>query len=200
MGPSALGAPERRANDARMEILVVESAPHLAESIRSSLTSAGHSVATCTGDDVDGPCRSLANGVDCPLGRHVDVAVLVRDETSAGSLDEMGAICAQRHRVPMTVVDPSPAEGVTELVERAATAGRERLEATSARLVEDAIGGASATVRRSRNNVRVTLSLPATSDMPLWKAVDTARAVIREFDPYVAAIDIDVADAPSLPA
>lgn len=97
-------------NVAPLNVMVMESDRHAADSAVRELTDAGHVVLRC--HDVGAaafPCRGLANRSDCPLHSHaVDVALTVRSRPrSQPTATEDGARCALMARLPVVVAGPA---------------------------------------------------------------------------------------------
>lgn len=179
---------------AAMKLLVLESEQGLARTVTSALTGAGHQVATCTDADSDSPCRNVDEPFGCPLDHPIDVAVVVRPLGSADTLREMGAVCAERRRVPVVRVEPTNVD-LEQTLRAAAAAGKDRTEAACAAAVRAALAPDEVRVEVSRDHdrtsVRVDLSEQA-ADLAVWAVADRAREAVRRYDPFVKAIDISV--------
>ena len=89
-----------------MKILLVADHPDDARTVEASLLGDGHSVTTCN-DRSGGPCRGVEHLDDCPLESSVDLAVVARSPHGRRGIEEMGSVCAARHRVGVVEIDPS---------------------------------------------------------------------------------------------
>jgi len=180
-----------------MKLLVLESEPGLARNVTTALTGAGHQVATCTDADSDSPCRSIDQPSGCPLDHHIDAAVVVRPLGAADSLREMGAVCAERRRVPVVRVEPTNVD-LERTLRAAAAAGKDRTEAACAAAVRGALAPEAVRVEvareRDRTSVTIELSEQDTGAV-VWAVADRAREAVRRYDPFVKAIDISVSSA-----
>ena len=180
-----------------MELLLVEAQPGKALLLRDRLTAAGHHVESCTDEDTGGPCRSVSVGVECPLRRHVDLAVVARGEGVDDSLFEMGAICAERHRVPVMCIDPAEPDALDQ-IRVAAASGKDRLEARYAAEVRSALsehGVITVEAERQPDRVHVTVGVLASDARARAAVADRVREVVRRFDRYVSTIDVSVTTA-----
>jgi hypothetical protein len=178
-----------------MKVLMVESQLGIADKLSTVLAEAGHQVLSCADEITDGPCRSVDNPGECPLHQRVDIAVVVRPEGSPDTLLEMGAVCAERHRIPVVHVDPSTTGDVGRLVHNALAAGRDRIEAAYAAAVRAALASDQASVEVGGDSSRiwVRVGLPASGDHgPVWSIADRARTAIRGYDPFVRSIDVSI--------
>ena len=178
-----------------MKLLLIESAPGNAAVIEQELLANGHEVVSCT-DDQGGPCRGAADHHECPLEQHVDLAIVAREPDAPRLLGEMGAVCAGRHRVPVIEVDPeNPAEDLPDLTVANALAAR-KVEAGYAQAVRNELGRVPALVdvRREPNRIVANVQVPASEGTParLSAVADRARKAVREHDPYVGNIDVNV--------
>ncbi len=188
-----------------MKLLLIESAPGSASSVHQHLVSEGHEVLSCNDHD-GGPCRGVADHAQCPLHDHVDLAVVARPHDESHTLNEMGAVCAAQHRVPMVEVDPAWADDEMPSVSVAGALATRRVEAAYAAAVKhelsDSLGdtGCEVVVSRRPNRVHVAVHL-APNDLTtnqMATVADRARHAVRTHDPFVAGIDVSVAtDAPS---
>lgn len=178
-----------------MKLLLLEAMPGIGRSIHEQLTAAGHLVSTCHDSETNGPCRSVSAGADCPLNSPVDLAVVVRPDGMADTLLEMGAVCAERHRIPVMWIDPATGAHPDDRVRIAAAAGHDRIEAAYATVVRIALGRPAAGVeaRRDPDRVQITVNLPQPAD-PATRATvaDQARVAVRNYDPFVRTIDVSV--------
>lgn len=178
-----------------MRLLLVESQPGIARSINEQLQRAGHDVVTCSDEHGDEPCRSVAEGSACPLHAHVDLTVVAKAADSVDTLLEMGAVCAERYRIPVVRLDPATCVDPVEFVQRSAAVGKARTEAEYAAAVRDALVDLDASVEATRDpdRVSVVVGLHDPSDATeRSRAADRARAAVREFDPFVRSIDVSV--------
>lgn len=178
-----------------MKVLLVESSPNQSSDLSEQLVSEGHEVVRCA-DDHGGPCRGVDHHAECPLEQGVDLAILTREPKSPQTLTEMGSICAQRHRVPLVVVDPaqlfdelpsvSVASALANRVVESAYAAAVRRELENLPIVVD--------VRHLVDRVIVNLQLPSSQDTPAARsaAADRARFAVRTHDPFVKTIDVSI--------
>ena len=181
-----------------MKVLLLEAQPAIESTVARTLRDAGHELVRCDDELDGGPCRAVRCDADCPLNSPVGVAVLARESGTPHLLYEMGAVCAERHRVPVVRVDPNKFDDVVELAVAGAAAGLDRLEARYAAAVRTALGADVLAVEASRAPDCVTVSVLAPMGID-WRhrtmLADRARRTIRAFDPFVAVIDIGVTAA-----
>lgn len=178
-----------------MKLLLVESQPGIARTLTTQLTDAGHDVVMCSDEVGDGPCRSVADGAACPLHEHVDLTLVAKPEAGVDTLLEMGAVCAERHRIPVVRVDPDACADPADFVRRAAAAGKDRVEAQYAAVVRADLADLGATVEATRESGRVQIVVgvgPTADSATRSRAADRARAAVRNFDPFVRSIDVSV--------
>jgi hypothetical protein len=182
-----------------MKLLLIESTPGNAATIERNLVADGHQVVSCS-DEHGGPCRGTHQLADCPLEGHIDLAIVTREPDAEHTLDEMGSVCAKRHRVPVVEVDP--VEPVDDLpnVEVAQALAQRRVEAGYATAVRHEIGHQSAIVdvHRDVDRIHVRVQIPASeaTQSVLSSTADRARKAVREHDAFVRAIDISVVSYP----
>lgn len=180
-----------------MRLLVLEPNPDSASVVAARLAGAGHEVAHCFDEVTGGPCRGVHDDSLCPLHRPVDLTVVVRAAGSPALLSETGAVCSERHRVPVLRVDPAQLGDLGERVEHAAADGREREEAGCARAVHVALADehAGVHVARQAGRIHATVELPRpASAQERSRLADRARAALRAHDPFVSVIDVSVID------
>ncbi len=152
-----------------MRMLLVESHPGSARALGEQLALAGHDVTSCCDEESLSPCRNVEHGEDCPLERHVDVAIIAKSATSPRSLFEMGGVCAERHRVPVIEVDETDCGDIGVILstlEQATTAATVRTEEAYAESVRAALGRPelAVDVERSERRVRVVIHLTEPAD------------------------------------
>jgi len=182
-----------------MKLLLIESTPGNAATIQRDLLADGHDVVSCA-DEHGGPCRGTHQLAECPLEGHVDLAIVTREPGAAHTLDEMGSVCAKRHRVPLVEVDP--VEPVDDLpnVDVAQALALRRVEAGYATAVRHELGNQAAIVdvHRDVDRIHVRVQLPASEAVQSTISVtaDRARKAVREHDPFVKAIDVSVVSYP----
>ncbi len=183
-----------------MRLMLVTGNDDVREQLRSRWSERGHDVVMCV-DDGGGPCRGVREPRRCPLGQPVDLAVLVSRSASPTELAEMGAVCAQRHRVPMVTIDPVLAADELWHVETETSAAVHRVQAEDARAVQDRLPyPVDVAVFRQPTRLAVEVRVPATDGAESihlaakqrLALADQARAAIREHDPYVQVIDVNV--------
>lgn len=182
-----------------MKLLLIESTPGNATELREQLSAEGHEVVHCT-DDRGGPCRGVEHHVECPLEQHIDLAILARQAESPQTLAEMGSVCANRHRVPLVVVDPQKADDELPSVTVAAAVANRAVESAYAAAVRRELAHLPAIVevRRLVDTVRVAVQIPASENntAAISAAADRARAAVRAHDPSVPRIDVSVVCQP----
>lgn len=177
-----------------MKLLIIESTTGNANELRARLRAEGHDVVHCA-DDQGGPCRGTRRQADCPLQEHVDLAILTREPESPHTLAEMGSVCANRHRVPLVVVDPAQTTDEMPSVTVAAANASRAIESEYAAAVRRELSPLPTVVdvHRLRGGVRVNLQIPSASDAAaVSAAADRARYAVRTHDPFVPRIDVAV--------
>ncbi|MCU1503392.1 MAG: hypothetical protein JWM12_2746 [Ilumatobacteraceae bacterium] len=178
-------------------MLLIEPNPAVESVIATRLGAAGHELRRCFDEIDDGPCRGVRDDARCPMHQPIDLTVVVRETDAPHSLGEMGAVCGERHRVPVVRVLPDDATDIVAVVQTAAANGRDQLEARYASVVRVALAGHNARVEAQRDagNVRVSVHLPSQIDWRLRSALaDRARRALRTYDPFVRTIDIAIQD------
>ena len=93
------GVPASESSTDDMDVLVIESAPGIAATLEHRLVRDGHEVISCN-DSHGGPCAGVESNANVPAAATHRVAVLARERGAARRLNEMGAVCALRHRGP----------------------------------------------------------------------------------------------------
>jgi hypothetical protein len=199
-----------------MRVLLLETEAGAADDTAQRLLARGHEIVRCH-EQLDRrafPSVGLVDGARCPMegaGAGVDVALTVRRTASPLPAPlEDGIACALHAHVPVVVAgaadsnpyDPLGAvvagDDVVRACEDAAFAPLERhgavaLDALNASLAAHDVphAGACATVRRSRDGLRVVLSGPAIVD-DRTVALATSRVVgaLRAFDHHAPKIDV----------
>jgi len=179
-----------------MRILLVATHPDDAMAVEQALTSVGHTIATCH-DDHGGPCRGVDHLEECPLESSVDLAVIARSPQSHHGLDEMGAVCAARHRVGVVELDPSRAADTSlyDLADAAEARLCSEYEASvTATLRETSpMTPLSVTVRRHDRDICVRLELDVrATPLEMTALADRARAGVRRHDRFARTIDVSV--------
>lgn len=182
-----------------MKLLLIESVPGQAHEIRDNLLAEGHDVVTCH-DEHGGPCRGTDHHDSCPLGEHVDLAIVTRTGGAAHTLHEMGGVCAQRHRVPSIEIDPANVVDEFPSVGVASTLAARRIDAGYAMAVRQELGELPALVHVDRHvdRIHVLVQIPASLAVPakVSHTADRARAAVRRHDPYSSVVDISVTTYP----
>lgn len=185
-----------------MRVLLVESTPGNAYEVANWLGEAGHETVTCFDTPVTFGCRGAERHEDCPLDRHTDAALLVRDIDGGGhTLTEMGAVCAMRHRVPVIEMTEPTGRGLdATMLSVLDEVQHHRLNTGYVRAAHDALarvpGLASAeaigiTVERQQDRVHALLALPADiTDSQVPMIVDWVGRALRAHDPYAKVIDV----------
>jgi hypothetical protein len=176
-----------------MQVLLIESSPGAAKTLHNRLIRDGHEVVSCN-DSRGGPCRGVEANNSCPLQNHIDVAILARRDASAPTLNEMGAVCADRHRVPVVELYPGDEFGPGESAVVAAALARRRVEAQYVMAIRHEMGHAvdDIKVEREHGRIHVTLTAAPSSSATLSTLADKARKAVREYDANVPVVDISV--------
>ena len=177
-----------------MDVLLIESSPGIAASLQHRLIRDGHDVVSCN-DSHGGPCRGVERNESCPLERHIDIAVLARERDAAPSLNEMGSVCALRHRVPLVTLYPGDEFGPGASTEIAAAVARRELEAGYVAAIRRQLGHivGDITVVREHSRIHATLAVSEVANAQAinWIA-DRARDAVREHDRHTPVIDISI--------
>lgn len=123
-----------------MDVLVVESHPHVADRAVNALEEAGHRVHRCYDEAARGfPCRGVVELASCPLTGSIDVALVVRLRINPRPTRlEDGVRCAIRAGIPIVedgteILDPYT-PWISERVRRGADVVQACQRATSAEL------------------------------------------------------------------
>jgi hypothetical protein len=136
----------------QLDVLLLESHPGVGAESAAALTAAGHRVSRCVdeGSAGDFPCRGVGETADCPVNRHIDVALVVRrEDDTEPTVREHGVTCAVRAGIPLIEDGPELADPyapfVVERVEADLVAACERAAKEPAReisrVVLDSLGG-----------------------------------------------------------
>jgi hypothetical protein len=182
-----------------MDVLVIESSPGIATTLQHRLTRDGHQVLSCN-DSHGGPCLGVESNGACPLQKHIDVAVVARERGAQPSLNEMGAVCAQRHRVPVVTLYPGDEFGPGASTEIAAAVARREVEAGYVAAVRRQLrhGVDDITATREFQRIHVTITVDKSmSAQTIGRLADRARQAVREHDAHTPVIDISVVRAPT---
>jgi hypothetical protein len=177
-----------------MDVLLIESSPGIASTLQHRLVRDGHAVISCN-DSHGGPCRGVESNGSCPLDQHIDVAVLARERDAEPSLNEMGSVCALRHRVPLVTLYPGDEFGPGPSTEIASAVARREVEAGYVAVVRRELGHVvdDITVLREHQRVHVTLTVArSTARQAVSKLADRARHAVREHDRNTPVVDISV--------
>lgn len=177
-----------------MEVLLIESTPGIATTLHHRLVRDGHEVVSCN-DSHAGPCRGVESNDECPLDGHIDIAVLARERGVAPTLNEMGSVCALRHRVPVVTLYAGDEFGPDVSAEVSAAVARREVEAGYVAAIRHRIGHAAdgITVHREHNRINVTLTICETlGAQAIGMLADKAREAVREHDRYTPVIDVSV--------
>jgi hypothetical protein len=177
-----------------MEVLVIESSPGIADTLQHRLVRDGHNAITCN-DAHGGPCKGVDSPDTCPLMNHIDLAVLARQRGAERSLNEMGAVCAAQHRVPMVTLYPGDEFGPGVSTEIAAAVARRAVEAEYAAVVRQHLQHDvdDIEVERDYQRVHVTIGIAAPmSALAMHRLSDRARQAVRDYDFHTPVIDISV--------
>ena len=182
-----------------MDVLVIESSPGIATTLQNRLTRDGHEVISCN-DSHGGPCRGVESNGNCPMEQHIDVAILARERDAEPSLNEMGSVCALRHRVPLVTLYPGDEFGPGASTEIAAAVARREVEAGYVAAVRRHLrhGVDDITATREFQRVHVTITVDKEmSAQTIGRLADRARQAVREHDAHTPVVDISVVRAPT---
>lgn len=177
-----------------MDVLLIESSPGIAESLHHRLVRDGHTVVSCN-DSHGGPCKGVESNDSCPLDAHVDLAVLARERDGARSLNEMGAVCAQRRRIPVVTLYPGDEFGAGPSTDIAAAIAKREVEAGYAAAVRRELGHAVGDIKVMREHQRVHVTLTVhevASAQAVAMLADRARHAVRDHDKMTPIVDISV--------
>ncbi|MEA3186009.1 MAG: hypothetical protein QOC57_757 [Ilumatobacteraceae bacterium] len=177
-----------------MDVLLIESSPGIASTLQHRLIRDGHDVVSCNDSD-GGPCRGVESSESCPLDRHVDIAVLARERGAAPSLNEMGSVCALRHRVPMLTLYPGDEFGPGVSTEVAAAVAQREVEAGYVAAIRRQLGHVvgQITVVREHSRIHVTLTVAEIASARAMSMIaDRARQAVREHDRHTPVVDVSV--------
>lgn len=177
-----------------MEVLLIESSPGIASTLHHRLLRDGHDVVSCN-DSRGGPCRGVESNGACPLEHHVDIAVLAREHHAAPSLNEMGSVCALRHRIPLVTLYPGDEFGPGASTEVFAAVARREVEAAYVAAIRRLLGHivGDITVTRQPDQVHVTVTVSeVASPQAIELIADRARYAVREHDRHTPVIDVSV--------
>ena len=177
-----------------MDVLLIESSPGIAATLQHRLIQDGHDVVSCN-DPQGGPCRGVESTESCPLEHHVDLAVLARQRGAGASLNEMGSICALRHRVPTITLYPGDEFGPGASTEVAAGVVQREVEAgyvaAIRRQLGHIVGGIN--VGREHSRIHVTLTVAEVANAQAMSVIaDRARQAVREHDHHTPVVDVSV--------
>jgi hypothetical protein len=131
----------------------------------------------------------------CPLDQHLDIAVLARERGAAPSINEMGSVCALRHRVPLVTLYPGDEFGPGASTEIAAAVARREVEAGYVAAIRRQLGHivGDITAVREHNRIHVTLTVAEVANAQAISMIaDRARQAVREHDRHTPVVDISV--------
>jgi hypothetical protein len=182
-----------------MKLLLIETEPGVAFPLEEQLLGDGHDVVQCN-DEFGGPCKGVADHTECPMHSHIDLAIVARTEQSDRTLNEMGAVCAEQHRIPLVQVDPHEPDTALEDLDATAANARRKVEAEYAAAVRRELLQAGVEhaveveVSRTPYRVAAVVHLPERYSLATQQAAlsDRARHAIRTHDPFVRVIDVSV--------
>jgi hypothetical protein len=180
-----------------MDVLVIESTPGMAATLEHRLVRDGHQVISCN-DSHGGPCSGVESNADCPLTNHVDVAILAHGPGGARSLNEMGAVCALRHRVPLVTLQPGDEFGPGASTEIAAAVARRQVEAGYEAVIRKQLGHGvdDITVKRDYQRIHVRITVARSMSVEtIRRVVDRVRQAVRDHDSYTPTVDVSVTRA-----
>ena len=179
-----------------MRILLVADHPDHALAVETALTGDGHTVTSCN-DGSGGPCRGVDHFDDCPLETSVDLAVVARAPHGRRGLEEMGSVCAARHRVGVVEIDPSAPDdrSIYDLADAAEQEICAGYAATVREALREMMQDDSFDVEVSRRDrdvqARIKLGFGA-SPTALSAVADRTRAGVRRHDRFAQVIDVSV--------
>lgn len=177
-----------------LDVLVIESHPGEASLAAHALETAGHSVHRCHDDHSRAfPCRGVVDPATCPLGPHIDVALLVRRRVGPRpTVFEQGVSCAIRAGIPLVESGPAALDpyepyvtaragaDVVGVCQRASDAARDQLRREILRLTAPILRAAGVsdrhvvcTLEPEVTRLHVEFDLP----LPVDAAVKQALAV-----------------------
>jgi hypothetical protein len=180
-----------------MDVLVIESSPGISTTLQHRLVRDGHQVISCN-DSHGGPCRGVESNETCPMSNHLDLAILARERGAAPSLNEMGSVCALRHRVPLVTLYPGDEFGPGLSTEIAAGVARREVEAGYAAAVRRHLKHAVEDITVLREHERVHVTLTITESMSadaIGRLANRARQAVREHDSHTPVVDVSVVKA-----
>jgi hypothetical protein len=125
------------------------------------------------------------------------LAVIARSAGSRRGIDEMGAVCAARHRVGVVELDPSsPADSsLYDLADAAESRMCREYEAIITATVRETspVAPLAVTVKRHDHDIRVQLDLGfEATPLEVTALADRARAGVRRHDRFARTIDVSV--------
>ena len=178
-----------------MDVLLIESTPGIATSLQQRLIRDGHEVISCN-DSHNGPCRGVESNASCPMDQHIDVAVLARERGVAPTLNEMGSVCALRHRVPMVTLYPGDEFGPGASTEVAAAVARREVEAGYVAVIRREVGHAVEDITRAARAPTDPRHADDLDTVDVAQAIgmlaDRARQAVREHDSHTPVVDVSV--------
>lgn len=202
-----------------LDILFIESHDGAGDSSAAALLDAGHRLHRChhSGDSA-WACVGLSDPGSCPVGGHIDAAVLVRHpDAGEPTHAEDGVRCALRARIPLVGVGVGDESVYAQWVtlrthERALDAAcHAAIELAQASLVEEVLGrigplvtgtgldarDARCTVAPHGSTLNVHITLPGPADRRLEQAVAVrAYDVLRNRAEGYATVDVAVKTSP----
>jgi len=180
-----------------MRILLTESSPGSAVTLREVLGAHGCDVVTCT-DDRDGPCRAIGSGQACPLDVPTDLALVARRPDETDTLFEMGAVCAERHRVPVAHIDPTVGRWTVADIVAEGAGGLDRAEAACAAVVRAALSSAmpgdavTVEAHRTADGWQIQVGASDASSSSRGTVANRASSAVRAHDPFAKVIDVAI--------
>jgi hypothetical protein len=180
-----------------MDVLVIESSPGIATTLQHRLTRDGHEVISCN-DSHGGPCKGVEANQSCPMEQHIDIAILAREFAAEESLNEMGSVCARRHRVPLVTLYPGDEFGPGTSTEVAVAVARREVEAQYAAAIRRHLrhGVEDIVVQRDHQRIHVTITVGTTmSAQTIGRVADRTRQAVRDYDAHTPTIDVSIVRA-----
>jgi hypothetical protein len=132
------------------------------------------------------------------MEQHIDVAILARERGAEESLNEMGAVCARRRRVPLVTLYPGDEFGPGVSTEVVVAVARREVEARYAAAIRRHLrrGVEDIMVQRDYQRVHVTLTVERTmSAQTIGRVADRARQVVRDYDAHTPTVDVSIVRA-----
>jgi hypothetical protein len=134
------------------------------------------------------------------MEQHIDVAILARERGAEPTLNEMGSVCALRHRVPLVTLYPGDEFGPGATTEIAAAVARREVEAGYVAAVRRHLRHGVDDIKATREFQRIHVTITVDKEMSaqtIGRLADRARQAVREHDAHTPVVDISVVRAPT---